>query len=54
MKYEEGVANDAPYKRAAFDSFEELEAFFMQNLWGRKGIRSKVIGKVLLWTEKEA
>jgi hypothetical protein len=43
-----------PYKRAAFESFEDLEAFFMENLWGRKGIRSKVIGKVLLWTEKEA
>ena len=48
------MANGAPYKRAAFESFDDLEAFFMKNLWGRKGIRSKVIGKVLLWTEKEA
>jgi hypothetical protein len=54
MKYEEGMANGAPFKRAAFESFEDLEAFFLENLWGRKGIRSKVIGKVLLWTEKEA
>lgn len=54
MKYQEGMANGAPYKRAAFDSFEELEAFFLQTLWGKKGIRSKVIGKVLLWTERDA
>lgn len=53
MKYEEGIANGAPYKRAAFDSFEDLEAYFLANLWGKKGIRSKVIGTVLLWTEKE-
>lgn len=54
MQYSQGQANGAPYKRAAFDSFEELEAFFMENLWGKTGIRSKVIGKVLLWTEKNA
>ena len=51
MKYEEGIANGAPYKRAAFDNFEDLEEFFLQNLWGKKGIKSKVIGKVLFWIE---
>lgn len=52
MKYEEGIQNGAPFKRAEFESFEELEKFFMENLWGRSGIRSKVIGKVLIWTER--
>jgi hypothetical protein len=51
MKYEESIANGAPYKRAAFESFEDLEAFFLQNLWGKKGIKSKVIGKVLIWSD---
>jgi hypothetical protein len=57
MKYEEqiwheaGIANGAEYKRAEFNSFEELEQFFLQNLWGKKGIKSKVIGKVLIWVD---
>jgi hypothetical protein len=57
MKYEEqiwheaGIANGAEYKRAEFNSFEELEQFFLQNLWGKKGIKSKVIGKVLIWSD---
>lgn len=51
MKYSEGIANGAPYKRAAFDSFADLEAFFLENLWGKSGIKSKVIGKVLIWVD---
>jgi len=57
MKYEEqiwheaGIDQGVEYKRAEFDSFEELEHFFLQNLWGKKGIRSKVIGKVLIWSD---
>lgn len=57
MKYEEeilhqaGNAKGVEYKRAEFNSFEELEHFFLQNLWGKKGIKSKVIGKVLIWSD---
>lgn len=51
MIYEEGEANGFAYKRAEFQSFEELEQYFLANLWGKTGIRSKVIGTVLLWME---
>jgi len=57
MKYEEqiwheaGIANGSAYKRAEFNNHEELEHFFLQNLWGKKGIKSKVIGKVLIWSD---
>jgi hypothetical protein len=49
--FEKGVANGAAFKRAEFNSFKDLEAFFLQNLWGKKGIKSKVIGKVLIWSD---
>ena len=49
--FEEGVANGAAFKRAEFESFEDLEAFFLENLWGKSGIKSKVIGKVLIWVD---
>lgn len=51
MKYSEGIANGEAFKRAEFESFEDLEFFFLQNLWGNKGIKSKVIGKVLIWVD---
>ena len=51
MKYSEGIANGEAYKRAEFASFEDLEFFFLQNLWGKSGIKSKVIGKVLIWVD---
>lgn len=51
MKYSEGVANGVAYKRAEFASFADLEAFFLENLWGKSGIKSKVIGKVLIWVD---
>lgn len=53
MIYEEGEANGTAYKRAEFESFDALEQYFLANLWGKTGIRSKVIGTVLLWIEEK-
>lgn len=53
QEFSEGMANGVWYSRAKFESFDALEQFFLAHLWGKKGIRSKVIGTVLLWTEEK-
>jgi len=40
--------NGKAYQRAEFDSFEELEAFFVAQILGGP-YKSKVIGKVLIY-----
>ena len=54
MKYKSsfGEANGEPYERHEFENHADLEEYFLKNLWGKKGIRSKVIGLVLLVAEK--
>ncbi|CAB4166014.1 hypothetical protein UFOVP847_5 [uncultured Caudovirales phage] len=54
MKYKlsYGSVNGADYERLEFESHAGLEEYFLENLWGKKGIRSKVIGLVLLVSKK--
>ena len=54
MKYKlsSGFINDTSYERFEFENHEDLEEYFLLNFWGKKGIRSKVIGLVLLVSEK--
>ena len=40
-------------ERHTFDTFEELEKYFVEKVLTRKGISSKVIGKTLLIWEKK-
>lgn len=53
MKYSEGFANGVPYMRYEFETHADLEAFFLRECWGVIGLRSKVIGTVLLVTIKK-
>lgn len=53
MKVMHGTANSEEYTRYEFDSFEDLEAYFMDNCFGVKGLRTKVIGKVLLVQQRK-
>ena len=48
MIRKEMVANGEPLTRLEFESFEDLEDYFLAECWGKKGLRTKVIGKVLL------
>jgi hypothetical protein len=48
MMRSEGSANGEQYERIQFESFEDLEAYFMAECWGKPGLRTKVIGTVLL------
>jgi hypothetical protein len=41
------------HTRCEFESFEDLEKYFIKELLGRSDLRSKVIGKVLIWGKKE-
>jgi len=41
------------YSRYEFETFEELEEYFVKEILGDKSIRSKVIGKVLIWGKDE-
>ena len=41
------------YSRYEFETFEDLEEYFVKEILGTKGIRSKVIGKVLIWGKDE-
>lgn len=42
-------ANGKQYQRCEFETFEDLEEFFVKEILGRTDRRSKVIGKVLIW-----
>lgn len=37
------------YRRLEFETFEALEEFFVSNILGRTDVRSKVIGKVIIF-----
>jgi hypothetical protein len=54
MRYKRsyGTANEMGYERLEFENHADLEEYFLKNLWGKKGVRSKVIGLVLLVSEK--
>ena len=54
MKYKRsyGSVNGAHYERLEFENHADLEEYFLEKLWGKKGVRSKVIGLVLLVSEK--
>jgi hypothetical protein len=41
------------YSRYEFESFEDLEQYFVAEILGRTDIRSKVIGKVLIWGKEQ-
>lgn len=53
MKVTHGTANDEKFTRLEFDSFKELEDYFIKNCFGVKGLRTKVIGKVLLVQQRK-
>jgi len=46
------IASGQPVSRIEFETFEELEAYFVQFCIGQPGMKSKVIGKVLLMWAK--
>lgn len=46
-------AHGKDYIRCEFESFDDLEQYFIKELLGRGNIQSKVIGKVLIWGKKE-
>jgi len=53
FKFETGMANDEPFQRLEFETFADLEAYFLDECWGKKGLRTKVIGTVLLIQERK-
>lgn len=53
FKFETGMSNDEPFQRFEFETFEDLETYFLSECWGKKGLRTKVIGTVLLIQERK-
>jgi len=53
MTRSEGSANGEQYERIQFDNFADLESYFLSECWGKKGLRTKVIGTVLLIQERK-
>lgn len=47
------TAHGKTYTRCEFESFEDLELYFIKEILGRTDRRSKVIGKVLIWGAEE-
>ena len=45
-------ANGKDYTRCEFETLEDLELYFINEILGRTDIRSKVIGKVLIWAKE--
>jgi hypothetical protein len=46
------TARGKTYTRCEFETLEDLELYFINELLGRADIRSKVIGKVLIWAKE--
>jgi hypothetical protein len=46
------TAQGKTYTRCEFETLEDLEAYFINEILGRTDIRSKVIGKVLIWAKE--
>jgi|OM-RGC.v1.036523120 hypothetical protein len=53
IKIDQITARGKVYERYEFQSFEDLEEYFVTEILGRTDIRSKVIGKVLIWGKEE-
>jgi len=45
-------ANGKNYNRCEFETLEDLEQYFVNEILGRTDMRSKVIGKVLIWAKE--
>ena len=45
-------AHGKDYTRCEFETLEDLELYFIHEILGRTDIRSKVIGKVLIWAKE--
>jgi hypothetical protein len=48
------TAHGKTYQRCEFESFADLEQYFVEEILGRTDRRSKVIGKVLIWANEES
>lgn len=46
------TARGKTYTRCEFESFDDLEAYFINEILGCTDVRSKVIGKVLIWSKE--
>jgi hypothetical protein len=46
------TARGKTYTRCEFESLEDLEAYFINEILGRADVRSKVIGTVLIWAKE--
>lgn len=47
------TAHGKIYQRCEFETFADLEQYFVKEILGRTDRRSKVIGKVLIWANEE-
>ena len=47
------TARGKAYTRCEFESLEDLEQYFINEILGRTDVRSKVIGKVLIWAMED-
>ena len=52
MKEKKIVVKGAVVNRVDFDDQEALIGWFLDNLFGRPGVASKVVGNTLLWWDK--
>lgn len=46
------TARGKAYTRCEFETFEDLEQYFINEILGCTDVRSKVIGKVLIWAKE--
>jgi hypothetical protein len=46
------TARGKTYTRCEFETLEDLELYFINEILGRTDVRSKVIGKVLIWAKE--
>ena len=46
------TARGKTYTRCEFETFEDLEQYFVNEILGCTDVRSKVIGKVLIWSKE--
>ena len=46
------TARGKTYTRCEFETCEDLEQYFINEILGCTNVRSKVIGKVLIWSKE--
>ena len=46
------TARGKTYTRCEFETLEDLEQYFINEILGCTNVRSKVIGKVLIWSKE--